>query len=65
MARKAYEAGFRMEVVRRYWAGEPISLLARQYGLSRETVYRWARRAEEAALEALRDRPPLRRGDGK
>ncbi|MBC7342834.1 MAG: helix-turn-helix domain-containing protein [Clostridia bacterium] len=40
--------------------------MARQYGLSRETVYRWIRRVEDAMHSVLADRPPLKRGgDGR
>lgn len=65
MARKSIPVQTRVEIVKRYWAGEPIASLARQYGLSRETVYRWIRRVEAAMHSILADRPPLRKGEGK
>lgn len=66
MARRSIPVQRRVQIVKQYWAAEPIASLARQYGLSRETVYRWIRHAEDAMHSVLADRPPLKRGsDGR
>lgn len=65
MARRSIPVQTRVEIVKRYWAGEPITSLARKYGLSRETVYRWIRRVEDAMYSALADRPPLRKDENR
>lgn len=43
-------------VVQRVAAGVPVSTVAREAGVSRQTVYKWCRRAEAEALNALHDR---------
>ncbi|MBC7344415.1 MAG: helix-turn-helix domain-containing protein [Clostridia bacterium] len=65
MARRSIPVQKRVEIVKRYWAGEPIAFLAREYGLSRETIYRWIRRVEAAMYSVLANRPPLRKDDGR
>lgn len=44
-------------LVQRVAAGVPVSVVAREAGVSRQTVYKWCRRADEAAPDALHDRP--------
>ena len=43
-------------LVQRVAAGVPVALVAREAGVSRQTVYKWCRRADEATPEALHDR---------
>jgi transposase-like protein len=46
-------------LVQRVAAGVPVTLVAREAGVSRQTVYKWCRRAEEATSDtpdALHDR---------
>lgn len=43
-------------VVQRVAAGVPVSTVAREAGVSRQTVYKWCRRAEAEAPNALHDR---------
>ena len=43
-------------VVERVAAGVPVSTVAREAGVSRQTVYKWCRRAEAEAPNALHDR---------
>ncbi|MFN7458690.1 MAG: helix-turn-helix domain-containing protein [Gemmatimonas sp.] len=50
---------FRREaLVQRVRAGVPVAVVAREAGVSRQTVYKWCRRASEAAPDALQDRAP-------
>lgn len=63
MARKSIPIQKRVQVVKQYLAGESVASLAKRHGLSRETVYRWVKRVEEAMHSVLADRPPLRRGE--
>jgi len=48
-------------VVQRVTAGVPVAVVAREAGVSRQTVYKWCRRASDAAAAdtptALHDRP--------
>lgn len=46
----------REAVVQRVRAGVPVAVVAREAGVSRQTVYKWCRRAEQAAPEGLQDR---------
>jgi transposase InsO family protein len=39
--------------------GEPVSVVARRFGISRQTVYKWLRRFREGGDEALSDRRPI------
>ncbi|GAB1344804.1 hypothetical protein MASR1M101_39310 [Gemmatimonas sp.] len=43
-------------LVQRVRAGVPVAVVAREAGVSRQTVYKWCRRAEENAPNALQDR---------
>lgn len=43
-------------MVQRVAAGVPVSTVAREAGVSRQTVYKWCRRAEADAPDALHDR---------
>ncbi|MGB9905378.1 MAG: helix-turn-helix domain-containing protein, partial [Desulfotomaculales bacterium] len=52
----------RVQIVKQCLAGEPVASLAKRHGVSRETIYHWTKRVEEAMYSALADRPPLRRG---
>lgn len=65
MARRTIPVEIKVDVVKRHWAGETIASLARRFGLSRETVYRWLREAEAGMRAALADCLPARRNDGK
>lgn len=48
----------RREVARRRGAGEPVAAIARAFGVSRQTVYKWARRAaRDAACADASSRP--------
>ena len=40
-------------ILRRYWKGESLSSLAKRYGVSRSTIYRWHRQAMAAVRFAL------------
>ena len=46
----------RAVLVQRVAAGVPVSTVAREAGVSRQTVYKWCRRAEADAPDALHDR---------
>lgn len=46
----------RAVMVQRVAAGVPVSTVAREAGVSRQTVYKWCRRAEADAPDALHDR---------
>jgi putative transposase len=47
----------RLELVRRVAGGRrPIAELSREYGVSRQTVYKWLKRYRAGKLKALRDR---------
>lgn len=43
-------------LVQRVRAGVPVAVVAREAGVSRQTVYKWCRRAEENTPDALQDR---------
>lgn len=43
-------------LVQRVRAGVPVAVVAREAGISRQTVYKWCRRAVEASPAALQDR---------
>jgi transposase InsO family protein len=43
-------------LVQRVRAGVPVAVVARDAGVSRQTVYKWCRRAEDDAPDALQDR---------
>lgn len=43
-------------LVHRVRAGVPVAVVAREAGVSRQTVYKWCRRAEANTLDALQDR---------
>ena len=43
-------------LVQRVGAGVPVSVVAREAGVSCQTVYKWCRRADAAAPDALHDR---------
>lgn len=43
-------------VVQRVAAGVPVAVVAREAGVSRQTVYKWCRRAADPTPEALHDR---------
>jgi transposase InsO family protein len=43
-------------LVQRVRAGVPVAVVAREAGVSRQTVYKWCRRAADARPEALHDR---------
>jgi transposase InsO family protein len=43
-------------LVQRVEAGVPVATVAREAGMSRQTVYKWCRRADAATPEALHDR---------
>ena len=43
-------------LVQRVAAGVTVAVVAREAGVSRPTVYKWCRRAEEQTPEALHDR---------
>lgn len=43
-------------LLQRVRAGVPVTTAAGEAGVSRQTVYNWCRRAEEATRDALRDR---------
>jgi transposase InsO family protein len=43
-------------IVERAEAGMPASEIARMFGISRQTVYKWLRRSREGGTEDLRDR---------
>ena len=47
----------RAEIVVAVASGEPIAAVARRLGISRQTVYKWLRRAREGG--SLMDRPPV------
>jgi transposase InsO family protein len=44
-------------LVQRVADGVPVSVVAREAGVSRQTVYKWCRRAADAGATALHDRP--------
>ncbi len=44
-------------LVQRVAAGDSVSVVAREAGVSRQTVYKWCRRATNTSAEALHDRP--------
>jgi transposase InsO family protein len=44
-------------LVHRVRAGVPVSIVAREAGVSRQTVYKWCRRADDATAATLQDRP--------
>ncbi len=49
------------EVVKKYFAGEKVSRIAREYGVSRDSVYEWSRLAEEAISNILEERGHVNR----
>lgn len=46
-------------IVRRHAAGESVTLIARAFGVSRQTVYKWVRRYRQGGEQALGDRSPI------
>ena len=52
-------AASRANIFRAVTDGEPIASVARRLGISRQTVYKWLRRAREGGLAALADRPSV------
>jgi transposase InsO family protein len=44
-------------LVQRVRAGVPVSVVAREAGVSRQTVYKWCRRADDTTAATLQDRP--------
>ncbi len=47
----------REALVQRVRIGVPVTVVAREAGVSRQTVYKWCRRASDATPNALQDRP--------
>ncbi len=47
----------REALVQRVRTGVPVTVVAREAGVSRQTIYKWCRRASEATPDALQDRP--------
>jgi len=47
---------FKLEVLRRMEAGENVSVLARELGVSRKSIYKWRNRYRQGGSNALRDR---------
>lgn len=47
---------FKLEAVRRMQAGENVSVLARELGVSRKSIYKWRDRYRQGGMKALRDR---------
>lgn len=48
-------------IVQRVLAGTPVAQVARDFALSRQTVYKWLARFREGGAAALNDRPPIAR----
>jgi transposase InsO family protein len=46
----------RLQLVERQAKGEPIAALCREYGVSRQTAYKWVRRYKEKGYEGLEER---------
>lgn len=46
----------KLEVLYRIWAGEKITQVARDCGISRQVIYIWKRRAEIALYQALEEK---------
>lgn len=47
---------FKLEAVRRLQAGENVSVLARELGVSRKSIYQWRDRFRRGGINALRNR---------
>lgn len=57
----------KMEALYRIWAGEKITEVASDYGISRQIVYIWKRKAEIAVSRALEEKkrgPKFRKNSG-
>jgi len=50
---KYFPKQVKMEILHRIWAGERISEVARDWGISRQAIYTWKKRAELAVSQAL------------
>jgi|ERR1700736_845274 len=46
-------------IVARAEAGVPVATIARMFGISRQTVYKWLRRYRDGTVSALTDRRPV------
>jgi transposase len=53
---RVYSREFRVEVVRRIYAGEKISAVAKELGIHRKLLYDWRRRMNEGGESNLRER---------
>ena len=51
-----FSRAFKLEALRRMEAGENVSVLARELGVSRKSIYQWRNRYRSGGSNALRDR---------
>ena len=51
-----FSRDFKLEALRRMEAGENVSVLARELGVSRKSIYKWRERYRLAGSDALRGR---------
>ena len=61
MAYRTIETSVKLEAIKNYWATSNISETARQYGISRDAIYRWSKLAEAAIIETLQEATPGKR----
>jgi len=50
---KEVPATKKVQAVKEFWSGLAVTEIAKRHGVSRDSVYRWAKRAEEAMKVAL------------
>ena len=53
---KYFPKQVKIEVLYRIWAGERISEVAREQGISRQIIYTWKKKAELAVSQALEEK---------
>lgn len=53
---KHLPVNLKVEAVHKIWSGEKITYVASKYGVSRQVVYIWKKKAEEALYQALKEK---------
>ncbi len=52
---KHFPKQVKIEALRRIWGGEKVTNVARDYGISRQMIYTWKKKAEVALFQALEE----------
>ena len=52
---KCFSVQVKVRALHRVWSGEKIAEVAREYGVSRQMLYYWKRKAETAIFQALNE----------